>query len=242
MNQERPSLSSSIHDGDYFFGGTPKKVLDYLNKHLEWKQVDGEDYVSRAQLNELLNAEFKRWAIEEVMEDAEANLDGDRYKWIIGDLHVMLTESQLRPALEAAFDPEDRDWEEKAVIDRRTMQTIPDERLSPPAALPEPESAAPATNPAVEVMPPEEWNAAMEDAMQQLASALLRVGVVGLTRTCTDEERQRLQLCIQESPDGLMEACSDELQIKIVKLAEKTSMMAQIAISTIEPPKTPDLS
>lgn len=76
-----------------------------------------------------------------------------------------------------------------------------------------------------------EWQASMRLALDQLSSALLRVGVTAAEMACTPEQRERLRLCTQETADGMAVATIEQLRLDIAKLTKEAAMMAQAVVS-----------
>lgn len=79
--------------------------------------------------------------------------------------------------------------------------------------------------------PSNDWQASMRQALDQLSSALLRVGVIATGMACTPEEQQRLQLCMQETAEGLAVATIQELRLDITQITREAAIMAQAAVS-----------
>lgn len=79
--------------------------------------------------------------------------------------------------------------------------------------------------------PSPEWQASMRLALDQLSSALLRVGITAAEMACTPEQRERLRLCSQETADGMAVATIEQLRLDIAKLTNEAAMMAQAVVS-----------
>ena len=71
----------------------------------------------------------------------------------------------------------------------------------------------------------------MRLALDQLSSALLRVGITAAEMACTPEQRERLRLCSQETADGMAVATIKQLRLDIAKLTKEAAVMAQAAVS-----------